>query len=42
MGDTKNDMLAGKRAGCFNVGYRIDGDRRIENLNEIMEFVDER
>ncbi len=40
VGDTKNDMVAGKRAGCFTIGFKIDGDARIENLNEVLKFVD--
>lgn len=39
VGDTKNDMIAGKRAGCVTVGYRIKGDYRINSLNEIGRFI---
>ena len=35
VGDTKNDMLAGKRAGCVTVGYKINGDYKIKRLNGI-------
>ncbi len=39
VGDTKNDMLAGKRAGCITVGYKTDGDYRINNLQQIEKFI---
>ena len=39
VGDTKNDMLAGKRAGCITVGYRIKGEYKIDNLNEILNML---
>ncbi|MBI2558218.1 HAD family hydrolase [Candidatus Woesearchaeota archaeon] len=35
VGDTKNDMMAGKRAGCITIGYKMKGDYRINRLNEI-------
>lgn len=35
VGDTKNDMLAGKRAGCVTVGYKIKGDYKINGLIQI-------
>ena len=35
VGDTKNDMLAGKRAGCITVGYKVKGDYKIDSLKEI-------
>ena len=35
VGDTQNDMLAGKRAGCFTIGYKTKGDLEIKKLNEI-------
>lgn len=37
VGDTKNDMIAGKRAGCTTVGYKVKGDYRINRLNEILK-----
>ena len=40
IGDTKNDMIAGKRAGCITVGYKIKGDYRVDNLNKIPELTD--
>ncbi|MEK6984532.1 MAG: HAD family hydrolase [Nanoarchaeota archaeon] len=39
VGDTKNDMIAGKRAGCVTVGYKINGDYKIKNLKEILNIV---
>ena len=39
IGDTKNDMLAGKRAGCVTIGYKIKGDYKIDNLREIERFI---
>ena len=39
VGDTKNDMIAGNRAGCVTVGYRIKGNYRINDLKEIIKFV---
>ena len=39
IGDTRNDMLAGKRAGCITIGYKIKGDYRINNLKEIKRFI---
>lgn len=39
VGDTKNDMLAGKMAGCITVGYKVKGDYRINKLEEIERFM---
>ncbi|MEK6891752.1 MAG: HAD family hydrolase [Nanoarchaeota archaeon] len=39
IGDTQNDMLAGKKAGCVTVGYKVDGDCRIEELKEVLKFM---
>ena len=39
VGDTKNDMIAGKRAGCVTVGYKIKGDYGIESLEQIERFI---
>lgn len=38
IGDTKNDMIAGKRAKCITVGYKIKGDFKINTLNEVIKF----
>lgn len=39
VGDTKNDMIAGKRAGCITVGYRTKGNYEIKELNSISNFL---
>ena len=39
VGDTDNDMIAGKRAGCVTVGYMIKGDYGINRLKEIEKFI---
>ena len=41
VGDTMNDMIAGRRAGCFTVGYKVRGDNRIEKLNSITRFLNQ-
>lgn len=38
VGDTKNDMIAGRRAGCITVGYKIEGDYRIDDLKQILSI----
>ena len=40
VGDTMNDMVAGKRAGCVTVGYKVNGDYRIEKL-DITRFLNQ-
>ncbi len=39
VGDTKNDMVAGKSAGCITVGYKINGIYRIDSLNQILKIL---
>lgn len=39
IGDTKNDMIAGKRAGCITVGYKTKGNYKINELNSITRFL---
>jgi pyrophosphatase PpaX len=39
VGDTKNDIIAGKRAGCITVGYKINGDYRTDRLSSIARFL---
>ena len=39
VGDSKNDLLAGRRAGCVTVGYKINGDYKINELNSITRFL---
>lgn len=38
-GDTKNDMLAGKKAGCITVGYKMKGDLKINKLNRVLGII---
>ena len=40
VGDTRNDMIAGKRAGCTIIGYKIKGDYKINELNSIIKLVE--
>jgi phosphoglycolate phosphatase len=39
VGDTMADVEAGRRAPCLTVGFRIDADRRIETLPELLALV---
>ena len=39
VGDTSYDREAGRRAGIRFIGYRIDGDARIESLGEILDLL---
>jgi HAD superfamily hydrolase (TIGR01509 family) len=39
VGDTMADVEAGRRAPCLTVGLRIDADRRIEALSELLALV---
>ncbi len=39
VGDTKYDMIAAKKAGCLGVGYKTDGDKRIESLKELLSII---
>lgn len=41
VGDTKNDMLAGKRAGCMTIGYKVKGDYEISSLNHITNYLNQ-
>ena len=38
IGDTKNDINAGKNAGSFTIGYKIDGDLKIDNIKDILKL----
>ena len=40
VGDTHNDILAGKRAKITTIGYGIKGDFRISSLKEIFNYFD--
>jgi HAD superfamily hydrolase (TIGR01509 family) len=42
VGDTAVDLEAGRRAGCFTIGYRIPGDARIERLGALVTLLDGR
>ena len=39
VGDTECDRIAAEKARCFFVGYKTDGDERIEDLKELLEMV---
>jgi len=39
IGDTKNDINAGRSAGCFTIGYKIDGDLKIDNIKNIAKLI---
>lgn len=39
VGDTKNDTIAGKKAGCITVGYKINGDYKINRLSGIFNIL---
>jgi HAD superfamily hydrolase (TIGR01509 family) len=42
VGDTAVDLEAGRRAGCFTIGFRLDADARIESLSALVPFLDGR
>lgn len=40
VGDTKSDVIAGKKAGVFVIGLKVQGgDRKIENLGEVVDIL---
>ncbi len=39
VGDTKNDIMAAKNAGCLSVGYKIHGDFYAERLSEVIAII---
>ena len=39
IGDTKNDINAGRSAGCFTLGYKIDGDLKIDNIKDMTKLL---
>lgn len=39
IGDTMNDIIASRRAGYVTVGYKINGDYKIEGLNQILSII---
>ena len=38
IGDTKNDINAGRNAGCFTIGYKIHGDLMIGDIKDILKL----
>ena len=38
VGDSKYDMIAGRRAGCTTIGYKIKGDYKINQLSEVLKI----
>lgn len=40
IGDTENDIKAGKSAGCHTIGFRTKGDLTIQNLDELLKLVE--
>lgn len=39
IGDSKYDLMAGKRAKCKTVGFKIDNDIRINDLKKLLELI---
>jgi len=39
VGDTSNDMVAGEKAGCVTIGYKIKRDNKIDNLSEALNLL---
>ena len=39
IGDTEVDKIAAKNANCLFVGYNIDGDKRINDLKELLKII---
>ncbi len=39
VGDANVDIIAGKKAKCFTVGFKIDGDKKINNLKELIKVI---
>lgn len=39
IGDTVYDKQAAEAAGCMFIGYKIDGDKRIDDLKELMDVI---
>ncbi len=40
VGDERNDVLAGKSAGCTVVGLNVESDFKIKKLPELAKFID--
>ena len=41
VGDEKNDVLAGKSAGCTVVGLNVESDFKIKKLSELTKFIEQ-
>ena len=39
VGDTKYDKMAAEKAGIKFIGFKIDGDKKINNLKELVEII---
>jgi len=39
VGDTMNDINAGKNAGSFTIGYKVHGDLMVDNLKDIVKML---
>jgi HAD superfamily hydrolase (TIGR01509 family) len=39
VGDTMNDINAGKNAGCFTIGYKVHGDLMVDDLKDIARML---
>jgi len=39
VGDTEMDILSGRNAGCVSIGFKMDGDERIDDLLELIRFL---
>ena len=39
VGDTMNDINAGKNADCFTIGYKVHGDLMVDNLKDIVKML---
>ncbi len=40
VGDTRNDLLAGRAAGVPVIGYRMDADHRMDSLHLLCEWIE--
>lgn len=38
VGDTKTDLIAGKRARCWTIGYKVQTPASIKSLNELLQL----
>tara|TARA_Y100000310_G_C20704099_1_gene833169 strand:+ start:23635 stop:24246 length:612 start_codon:yes stop_codon:yes gene_type:complete len=39
VGDTHNDMDAGKNAGCITAGFKIKGDHTLNKLTDLLDLI---